>query len=1200
MLSRISTVTLFCTLLLAGIMVSCSGSGNPTVPDNIDMSGNNSFSGGSVPGIEPGTAFDITDDPVYHSIVNDTENYAPGEVLVVLKDGVIPEDMDGRPIETSVNTGIDLLLQHGVSVREILPLGWGTVYRLSNQDGSTVMQKVDQLKALPEVEIAEPNYKVYFCDAPYTPNDFFWENPNDDDTDPRSNVFEQFGPSKIGASVVWPDEKGSSDVVVCVLDTGVQWWHEDLFNSMWVNPGEIPDNGMDDDDNGFIDDIYGWDTNGDDPDITEYNNNFSYHGTACSGVIAATQDNTVGCSGIAPGVRIMGVKCDLGGGGGYTSSVIEGIEYAKDNGAHIVSMSFRTYSDSETMHATMDDAYANGVILVGGAGNEDATQLTYPASWSCVVEVGGTSPFRQYPSYAPTDEIRISVANGFGWGSNWGPHLEVMAFGEHYITCYGSHYSAYWDGVDNFFFGGTSNATPMVAGAFALLKSYYPAESHEWLRERIRETADDLYGPGFDNNSGYGRINLVRACYGTDRYADEEDTDGFVNLGFHNGLIFDSLNDKSAGDYIDTEDLYKIYAPETGILLVDLDIFTWGEDLDLEIYSDPSMVPEFLLDQQTGENHAGTSREGAGVDCIAGIPYYIRVFTGGLGDSTAYGLNVRTVENSVDITDSGSFDPGFIHNGANGVKIGYVDIDTTFRVHINQVAGHISGPMPVSYVSGMHLYQDTNGNKSLDGADSLVGNATMALTNRFLFEGINSIVNYDAAPSRFFFTVDLSGITEDSWFRFELTDYKSISTSEGLEVPFTKFPIVFDEIYVGVDEEAPYWPSTTGVQEVEGKYEGALLRWNSAVDILTPPVKYNVYWTQVLPFDFDTANHADNVSFWNGGSYDHAWQINNLINDQTYFVAVRAEDQAGNEDTNTGYLEVTPSAISDPTAPQVIGSVNTYDAWEVVVDPPNQRVFVADSNAGVLVIDVSDPTAPAIVDQVAANGVYGVDFDGTYVYAAGAAGLHIIDPDAAGGATTLSLSSWSDALDVCIVGNFAYLTDFDNHLVPFDVSDPAAPIQHPSVGSGYYGYGMDAQDGYLYVATYYKPRVFSLADPAAPAHLVTFGGNGAYECDAVGDRLYVTYWQGNRFAIYSLSNPADPAWIGGLTSNSGSGGSDLVLHNGYIYFGTNNHYIEVINVDNPNNLFEIGQVSTNGPDGMATDGAFIYSAENEHGLKVIL
>jgi len=741
----------------------------------------------------------------------------------------------------------------------------------------------------------------------------------------------------------------------------------------------------------------------------------------------------------------------------------------------------------------------------------------------------------------------------------------------------------------------------MAAAALALLKSYHHDESHEWLRQRLRDTADDLYEPGFDVNSGYGRINVIRACYGSDRFESEADMNGFVDIGPHDGQVFDTLHDVPSGSYIDTEDRYKVAATEKGCLLVYLDIFTWGENLDFELYSDPSMAPEFLLDSQTGANHAASSFESGGIECEAGETYYIRVFTGGSGDSTAYGLTVTHVENMIDTAGSGSYNPGVVRNGRSNLPAGYMDLDTSFKARITRMIVSHDGSMPADRISGLHAYLDSNGNEALDGSDELVGDATVSGTNRFIFQDMDALITYDASPMRMFLTVDLSGISEDGDFGLSLASYKDITTEQGLGIPYNRFPITVGPFSVGVDYDPPTWDSTVGIQSAEPRYEAALLKWNSASDVLSPPVDFNVYWTQDLPFDFGTANKIPAVSFWGGGTYDHAWLLTGLINDETYYVAVRAQDQAGLEETNTAYLEVVPTAVSDPTSPEVIGSVDTPgSAWEVVVDPGNERVFVADYSGGVLTIDVSNPLSPQIVDQVPAAAVAGVDFNGTYVFAAGQTGLYIIDPDAPGGAEVIGQATISSALDACVVGNWVYVTDFGSSLVPVDVTDPYNPVRYTAVSSGYYGYGMDAQNGYLYVATYTKPRAFSLTDPSAPVETAVFGGNGAYEVDALGDRLYVTYWDGDRFSVYSLSNPASPSFLAGFTSNSGSGGSDIVWVNNHIYFGTNDHFVEVINVDNTSNMYEVGQVSTDGPDGMDTDGLFIYSAENEDGLKIIL
>ncbi|MFH1676911.1 MAG: S8 family serine peptidase [bacterium] len=1223
MSKRFYLVNSSCLIFLAIILiVSCSTKSSSPVTPNLNNSsrsdsGNSTLSGSAssnLTGYNPVSRTDVLGtekendgnpatpkrDPVYHSILNDQENYAPNEILLILNAGSISTDPSGKPSAGTLSNLLSLASTHGLMVKDVLNLSWNTVYRMAITDGTLPPDKANEINNLPEIKIAEPNYRIYFCEAPYFPNDPLWENPNDSDDDPRSTVFEQFGPSKIGASVCWNENKGSSDVVVCVLDSGVQVWHEDLENVMWHNPGEIAGNHVDDDLNGYVDDIYGWDTADDDADITEYNSYVSYHGTACSGVIAAEIDNNKGCAGIAPGVRIMGVKCDLSGGGGYTSSVIEGVDYAHNNGASVVSMSFRTYTDSQIMHDAMDAAWADGVILCGGAGNEDSNELTYPACWSCVVEVGGTSSFLEAPGYTPCDEIRISYANGFGWGSNWGPNLEIMAFGVHYITTYGEGPSTYWDGKDDFFFGGTSNATPMAAGSFALLKSFYPAADSDWLRERMRETSDDLYEPGFDINSGYGRVNLIRAVYGADRYESEVDPNGFVDLVPHDSTVYDSLNAKSDGDYIDTEDLYKYTAPIDGIFIADLDIFTWGENLDIYVYDDPSLAHINLLGSSEIDNHASSSREVVGVPCTAGQTMYVKVVTDALGDSTAYGLTGRVIENSLGL-EAGSYPHGFIHQGITAMPVVWLDLSTAWQAHISEITLNMLGTMPVGKIKGMHLWRDSNNNGSLDGGDTHIADATLKGTNRFIFTGLYQEIQFIDSPVKFIVSVDLADITQDSEFSLVLDNYKYVSTSEGLIADYKIFPIVLGPWEVGVDSDPPTWDTTVGIQLAEPKYMSTLIRWNLASDAKTPPVKYNVYWTDTLPFDFGSANVSYNVSKTNGGAFSYKWLLTGLENDKEYFIAIRAEDQAGNEEDNTVYLAVTPEMNSDPHNPQVIGAVDTPgSAWEVIIDPSNPRVFVADYDSGVQIIDVTDPTNPEIVDNVPGYGISGIDFDGTYIYAVGDYGMSVINPDAPGGADEVGFATIYYALDVCIAGNWAYVTNMYDILTPVDITDPESPIVGTDVGSEYYGYGIDEQDGYLFIATYYKPRVYSLSNPASPSYKKTFGGNGAYEIDAEGDRLYVTYWGGNRFSIYDISNPADPSWLGGWTSNSGTGGSDIVLLNGYAYFGTNDFGIEVTDVTDPGSIFEIGQVATDGPDGMDTDGIYLFSAENEGGLKIII
>jgi len=1189
------TVILAFLLVCAGLLIlSCNRDGDPVTPDTLNQYDSHGGSGSAdIPMTEPSDGFDTP--PGYpHS--SDEPDYAPDQVLVKLADGYVPMESDGNLLPGSQMQVEEFFQQHNLEIMKIIPADWGTVFKLHITDGTDVFSKVDELNSLPEIDTAEVNYKVYFTDTPYVPNDPLWENPSDTDDDPRTTVFEQFGPSKIGASYVWDVTTGDG-IVVCVIDTGIQVWHEDLQANMWINEDEIPDNDTDDDDNGYIDDIYGWDTDSNDADIVDYGGG-SYHGTGCSGVVAATRDNNLGCSGIAPDARLMGIR--IGFNSGFYDAVIEGVNYANDNDADVVSMSFITTNNSGLMHDAMDAAWEAGVILVAGAGNDEGTWVYYPCTWDSVIKVGATSPFSQNWAYDPIDEVRISIAAGFGWGSTYGNGQEIMAFGEHYISTFGGGADEYWDGHDNFFFGGTSNATPMIAASFALLKQYFPGETQEWYRERLRATSDDVNVYGYDDETGHGRVNMIRAIYGTDRYALEEDVDGFVDIGTHSeNLITDSLNGKDFGDYIDMEDLYKFTASEEGYLLFDLNIFTWGKDFELEMYSDPALDPLNLVDSSTGENHAWSSHELVGTYAYPGETFYVKVYPAGLGDCSAYDLSARIVQNSISL-ETADNDPGFIHSSGNNKYAGSLDFEVGYRVNISELIFSHRGSMPADKLVALHIFRDSNQSRDFDGPDTLVGTGVFDLTNRAIVP-LDEEIDLTESPQMFFVTFDVNEITEDAEFELVLTNYKDVSTTEGIEVAYDTFPCVFGPFQVGIDSDPPSWDSTIGAVTAIPKYNAAVVYWNGATDVLTPPVDYNVYWTDTLPFDFGTANHQDDVNTSGGGSYDYRYQISGLVNNQEFYIAVRAEDQAGNEDSNTEYVMVTPSAISDPTAPQVIGSLNTPgNAWEVVCDAPNQRLFVADYNS-LLEVDVSDPTNPTFVDSVSGSEVSGVEYDGTYVYGAASNGLMIVNPDSVDGLELVNLVPASDALDVAISGNWAYVSTSGTTLYTFDITDPMNPVDYPDVSSGQSGYGMDIEGNYLYIATNQKPKVFDISNPSAPSNTgANFGGNYAYEIDAIGDRLYVTYWFNHKVSVYTLSNPSSPSWIGQFVSTGGYNASDIVEYNGYIYFGTNNHHVEVLDVTDASDIDELGQVSTKGPDGLATDGMFVYSAENEHGIKVIL
>ena len=253
---------------------------------------------------------------------------------------------------------------------------------------------------------------------------------------------------------------GSPDVVIAVIDTGVDYNHLDLRNNIWVNPAEIPDNGLDDDGNGYIDDVYGWDCVGNDNDPMDDNG----HGTHVAGIIAA-ENNKVGGIGVAYNCKVMVLKAGNSSGYFNNSDIAEAIQYAYMNGASVINMSFGGSNISIAVEEALENAY-NTCVLVAAAGNDgacnnlvcptcDIRKVCYPAALPYVIGVmstdkdgKGISSFSNYDHY-PYDSVEYEVfAVGEGVGSTW-PSNKYACL------------------------DGTSMAAPTVAGIAAILRSTY-------------------------------------------------------------------------------------------------------------------------------------------------------------------------------------------------------------------------------------------------------------------------------------------------------------------------------------------------------------------------------------------------------------------------------------------------------------------------------------------------------------------------------------------------------------------------------------------------------------------------------------------------------------------------------------------------------------------------------------------------------
>lgn len=298
---------------------------------------------------------------------------------------------------------------------------------------------------------------------------------------------EQWALDSVRAEEAW-GVRLSAAVTVAVIDTGIDLAHPDIANALWTNPGEQPGNGIDDDQNGYVDDVHGWDFAHGDATVFDGAAEDA-HGTQVAGIIAAGRGNGVGMAGVAPNARIMALKF-VDGGGGLSSAAIQAIRYAQGHGARVVNASFGG-PHSQALCDAVAAAAAAGMTVVAAAGN-DALDLdggaripaTCPAAG--VISVGASTP---------TDELA-------GFSNRGATSVDLVAPGEAVLTTVpGGGYGA---------ISGTSVAAPHVAAAAALLIGRNPALDPGRVRQTLlqsAETAPALVGV----TATGGRLDIARA-----------------------------------------------------------------------------------------------------------------------------------------------------------------------------------------------------------------------------------------------------------------------------------------------------------------------------------------------------------------------------------------------------------------------------------------------------------------------------------------------------------------------------------------------------------------------------------------------------------------------------------------------------------------------------------------------------------------
>ena len=353
--------------------------------------------------------------------------------------------------------------------------------------GTDVEAALRTCRADNAVIYAEPNYIYY---ASRSPNDArfaeLWGLHAANDAD-------------IDAPEAWETQTGAANVLVAIIDTGVDYTHEDLRANVWKNPGESGNgretNGRDDDGNGFVDDVHGWDFAGDDNDPMDDNG----HGSHVAGTIAAAGDNRIGVAGVNWRASIMACKFLSANGSGTAADAIEAILYAAGSGARVLNNSWGGGGFSQALRDAIDFAREQNALFVAAAGNEgrdNDRSPTYPAGYDLpnVLSVAASDRNDQLAVFSNSGRASVDFA---------APGVEILS------TTPGNAYQA---------FSGTSMATPHASGAAALLFAQRPASTYQDVMVRLAGSVDPLDVLADKTSSG-GRLNVAAALAAGPRVA---------------------------------------------------------------------------------------------------------------------------------------------------------------------------------------------------------------------------------------------------------------------------------------------------------------------------------------------------------------------------------------------------------------------------------------------------------------------------------------------------------------------------------------------------------------------------------------------------------------------------------------------------------------------------------------------------------
>ncbi len=410
-------------------------------------------------------------------------DYVPGEYVVKFKTTL-------RNF-SQLTAGVSARLDSKVVVEPFQTDARFALVKVGSKKSATEVIRV--LGKLPEIEYAEPNILYYDTEVPGNipniPNDSLFTKSWSLQNTGQDNGEGQMGTlgADIGALKAWGLTTGSRNVVVAVIDSGIDLEHEDLVANLYTNQKEIGGNGLDDDQNGFIDDIHGWNF------ITNNNSPMDDrgHGTHCAGIIGAAGGNSKGIAGVNWQVSLLPLKFISSEGSGPLSAAIEAIKYATKMHVQIISNSWGSYIYSQALEEAIEGAEKAGILVVSAAGNDGINTVLggfFPAALTTknVLSVSATDNLDSLPHW-----------------SNYGLRtVHLGAPGDAIMSTFpGNSYQLK---------GGTSMACPHVSGAAALLLSVEPNLTYLEVKNRLMETVDPIPSLQWKTIAG-GRLNVWNA-----------------------------------------------------------------------------------------------------------------------------------------------------------------------------------------------------------------------------------------------------------------------------------------------------------------------------------------------------------------------------------------------------------------------------------------------------------------------------------------------------------------------------------------------------------------------------------------------------------------------------------------------------------------------------------------------------------------